>query len=77
MSLRLYFHLVDHYDSIPDLEGVVVEDVHQAEAAALAMLRELRQEDASTAQDWSGWTLNATDPVGQVVFSMNLDSAGQ
>ena len=62
--MRLHFHLVDHQDSI-------------AKAAALATLEELRQEDASAARDWSGWSLNATDPGGRVVFSIDLDSAVQ
>ena len=75
--MRLHFHLVDHQDSIPDVEGVEVDDVDHAKAAALATLEELRQEDASAAQDWSGWSLTATDPVGRVVFSINLDSAVQ
>jgi hypothetical protein len=73
--MRLYFHLIDHQDSVPDLEGVEVDDVHRAKAATLAMLAKIREEDASAARDWSGWSLNATDPVGRVVFSIDLDSA--
>ena len=75
--MRLHFHLLDHQDSIADVEGVEVDDVDRAKAAALATLEELRQEDASTARDWSGWSLNATDPVGRVVFSLDLDSTVQ
>ena len=73
--MRLYFHLLNGQDSIPDVEGIEVDDVNRAKAAALAGLEELREEDASAALDWPGWTLNATDPVGRVVFSINLDSA--
>ena len=73
--MRLYFHLIDHQDSIPDLEGVEVDDANRAKAATLAMLAKIREEDASAARDWLGWSLNATDPVGRVVFSIDLDSA--
>ena len=75
--MRLYFHLLNSQDSIPDVEGTKIDDVNRAKAAALAVLEELRQEDASVARDWLGWTLNATDSVGRVVFSIDLDSAGQ
>ena len=73
--MRLYFHLVDHQDSIPDLEGIEVVDISQALTVASATVHELREEDASAARDWSGWSLNATDPDGRVVFSVDLDSA--
>jgi len=71
--MRLYFHLIDHQDSIPDLEGVEVVDINHAQAVASATVQELREEDASAAREWSGWSLNATDPVGRVVFSIDLD----
>lgn len=73
MSAQLYFNLVSPQESLPDCEGVEVEDVRHAEAAAVAMLDELLQEDASAARDWSGWTLNVTDAAGRVLFSIDLD----
>ena len=73
-SLRLYFHLADKRNVIPDETGVEVTDIEQAQAAAFAMLQELREEDAIAAKDWSGWTLNATDEDGRIVFSIELDS---
>jgi hypothetical protein len=76
MSAQLYFNLVSPQESLPDCEGVEVEDVRHAEAAAVAMLDELLQEDASAARDWSGWTLNVTDRMGRVVFSIDLTLAG-
>jgi hypothetical protein len=72
MSALLYFDLVSTQESLLDREGVEISDVRHAQAAALETLQELRQEDASAAQDWSGWTLNATDSVGRVVFSIDL-----
>ena len=78
MSARLYFDLVNSHESIPDREGIEVDDVGQAKASALAaMIEELWQEDASTAQDWSGWTLNVSDDAGRVVFSLDLDSCAR
>ncbi len=73
--MRLYFHLIDSQDSLPDLEGVEVGDVGQAHAAALAALQELRREGTSKAEEWSGWTLNVADPTGRILFSIDLDSA--
>jgi hypothetical protein len=72
--MRLYFHLLDHQDSLPDQEGVEVINVREAQAAVLEMLHVLRQEDESAAQDWSGWTLNVTDPIGHTVFSIDLSA---
>jgi hypothetical protein len=77
MPARLYFDLVNTHDSMPDREGIEVDDVSQAKAAIVAMVDELRQEDASTAQEWSGWTLNVSDDAGRVVFSLDLNSAVQ
>jgi hypothetical protein len=74
MSTRLYFDLVNTHESMPDREGIEVDDVRQAKADILAMVEELRQENASTAQDWSGWTLRVCDGAGHVLFSVNLDS---
>jgi Domain of unknown function (DUF6894) len=77
MSALLYFDLVSTQESLIDREGVEISDVRHAKAAALATLQELRQEDASAAQDWSGWTLNATDSVGHVLFSIDLALLGE
>jgi hypothetical protein len=72
MSERLYFDLVNMHASMPDREGVEVDDVRRAKATVAAMVDELQQEDATRAQEWSGWTLNVTDPAGRVVFSIDL-----
>ena len=72
MSERLYFHLLNPHDSIQDREGVEIIDIPQAKAAVAAMMDELRQESAATAQDWSGWILNVSDDAGCVRFSIDL-----
>jgi hypothetical protein len=73
MSTRLYFDLVGTHESLPDREGVEVDDTRQAKAAVMAMVDELRQEDAAAAaQAWSGWTLNVSDDAGRVLFGIDL-----
>jgi hypothetical protein len=72
MSTRLYFNLIRTDDAIPDREGVEVDDVRHAKATAVAMVDELRQEDTSAAQEWSGWMLNVSDDAGRVVFAIDL-----
>jgi hypothetical protein len=74
MSARLYFDLVTTHQSIPDREGIEVDHVDQATAAVAEMLEEHRQDDASTAQQWSGWTLSVRDGAGHVLFSVDLHS---
>jgi hypothetical protein len=72
MSTRLYFNLIRTDDAIPDREGVEVDDVRHAKATAVAMVDELRQEDTSAAQEWSGWMLNVSDDAGRVLFAIDL-----
>ena len=70
--MRLYFHLVSAQEVIRDREGVEVADLHEARAQAVQAIRELLQEDASAARDWSGWTLEVADADGAVLFSLDL-----
>jgi hypothetical protein len=71
--MRLYFHLVTSRDTIQDLEGIEVTHLGQAQTEALQLLAEMRQEDPSAPQDWSGWTLRVTEGSGRVVLSLDLD----
>jgi len=70
--MRLYFDLRDEQYTLPDVSGVEVSDMAEAWRVASEMVRKLRQEDPSAAQDWLGWTLSAVDPAGAVVFTVNL-----
>jgi hypothetical protein len=72
-DLRLYFDLRNDQYTLPDVYGVEASAPDEARHAAVAMIRKLRQEDPSAAQDWSGWILNVTDTAGCVLFSMDLD----
>jgi hypothetical protein len=47
--------------------------VKKARRVALEMIRKLRQEDPSVAQDRSGWRIIA-DTTGSVVLAIDLDS---
>jgi hypothetical protein len=71
--MRLYFDLKDHEYTLPDVHGVEVSDVAEARQVAMSMIRTLRHEDPSHAQDWSGWKISAVDPAGFVVFMLDLD----
>jgi hypothetical protein len=72
--MRLYFDLQGPQHTLPDVYGVEVSSLDHARRVALEMIQQLRKEDPSVAQDWSGWTIRAADPTGAVVFTINLDS---
>jgi hypothetical protein len=71
--MRLFFHLVDNRDTIHDLKGVEVTDLEQARTEAMRAIAEMRHEDPSAPQAWSGWTLRVTDASGRVVLSLDLN----
>jgi hypothetical protein len=72
--MRIYFNLVDSQDSIPDLKGVEVVDISQAYSEAERAIAEMFQEDGAIAADLTGWHLDAVDPSGAVLFSIDLNS---
>jgi hypothetical protein len=74
LDMRLYFDLTNHEYTLPDVYGIEVSDVDEARRVALDLIRKLREEDPSTADDWSGWRLSAVDPVGAVVLTLDLHS---
>ncbi len=71
--MRLYFHLKDATDTVHDLKGVEVSNVEEARAQTIQAIRELCDDDASSARDWSGWRLEIADADGVVLFSLDLD----
>ena len=72
--MRVYFHPKDSSEMIHDFKGVDVSDVEEARAEAMRAVEELSQEDAAAAASWSGWSLQAADMSGRVLFSLDLDS---
>ena len=72
--MRCYFHLVNRYDVILDNIGVEVANLESAEAEARQAIRDLRQEDDQTDEEWQGWQLNVTDAAGQLLLSIPLST---
>ncbi len=71
-GMRLYFHLADAHDVIPDPDGTEVADLHQARIEAVRAIAELKAEDPSIVQEWTGWRLDVTNAAGAVVLSISL-----
>jgi FtsZ-binding cell division protein ZapB len=72
--MRCYFHLVSRHDVILDNIGVEVANLESAEAEARQAIRDLRQEDDQTDEEWQGWQLNVTDAAGQLLLSIPLST---
>ena len=71
--MHLYFDLRNHQYTLPDVYGVEVAGLGEAQQVALEMIRTLRAEDPAAAQDWSGWQISVVDETGAVVFTLDLD----
>jgi len=72
--MRCYFNLVDGSEVIRDRKGIEVSGPEEARAEAHQALTEQRQADPVAAQEWRGWTLNAVDDTGRLLFSIPLDN---
>jgi len=70
--MRCYFNLISDDETIIDDEGVEVRDLDQAWAQALKAIAELRAEAGGEMIEWDHWRLEATDPSGNVLFSIKL-----
>ena len=62
--MRLYFHLTNGRDRIPDECGVEVADVEVARLQTLEALAELDQDSDIDPNEWNGWRLEATTASG-------------
>ncbi len=69
--MKYFLHLKNHTEQILDDVGIVAGSPEQAYTQATKALRELLAE-GEQASGWSGWKLEATDPAGVVVFSIDL-----
>jgi hypothetical protein len=69
-----YFDLTNGTELITDADGIEVPTVNLAFAHALAAIEELRRENASSSQHWSGWRLEIRDQFGRRLHSIALDS---
>jgi hypothetical protein len=70
--MRLFFHLTNGLDFIPDEEGVDVPSLEWARREAQVAVQELRRDDDFDPTRWSGWRLEVTDPDGIVVMHIRL-----
>jgi hypothetical protein len=71
--MRCFFNLVNTNEAILDEEGVEVASVDELRAEVAKEIEELRSADPLSARAWKGWKLEATEPSGAVLFSVNLD----
>jgi hypothetical protein len=71
--MRCFFHLVNCRETILDDIGVEVSDLEMAKVEARKAIAELRQEDAGTSEDWSGWRLDIVCPEGHLLHSLDLN----
>jgi hypothetical protein len=71
--VRYYFHLANGHETLPDEDGLELDDLAEACAEAVGAIEELRRNDPSAAAKWKGWRLDAADASGMIVFSIGLD----
>jgi Domain of unknown function (DUF6894) len=68
--MRLFFHLTNGRDLIPDEDGIEVADVEKARQEARETVEELH--DEFDRRDWTGWYLEVTDASGTVLIRISL-----
>jgi hypothetical protein len=71
-QMRLFFHLCNGQDVIPDTTGIEVESLETAHLEAMNAIVEFLEADASAETDWTGWSLDVADSSGAVLFSFQL-----
>ena len=72
--MHVYFNLVGPRDTIPDVQGIEVADVGQAQREAERAIAEFLREEPPPSENISLWRLEAVDISGRLLFSINLDS---
>lgn len=70
---RYYFHLANGHETVPDEEGLELDDLAEACAEAVGAIEELQRNDPSAAAKWKGWRLDVANASEAVVFSIGLD----
>jgi hypothetical protein len=69
LTMRVFFNLTDGNASIPDVDGVEVDDLLEAWTGAQRAIEEMVNEDPAEAHRWVGWRLQAIDVSGEILFS--------
>ena len=70
--MRVYFHLMDGSEAIPDREGIEVPSLDDAKTEALKAIREMGREQNTGKRDWAGWRLVASNSEGTQLFTLDL-----
>ncbi|MGK6317857.1 DUF6894 family protein [Neorhizobium sp. DT-125] len=72
---RFYFHLNQLHDHIIDLEGTDFDDVDEAKADALAVIRELADERLRAGEELELLSIRICNEEGDVIAEMFADEA--
>jgi hypothetical protein len=68
--MRCFLNLHNTDEAIFDEE---VANAEELRAEVAKVVKEVRSAAPLVASEWKGWRLEATDPSGAVLFSVNLD----
>jgi hypothetical protein len=71
-QMRLFFHLCNGQDVIPDTVGIEVESLETTHVEAMNAIAEILKDEAHAETDWTGWSLDIADSAGDVLFSFQL-----
>ena len=75
--MRLYFHLKNDFDELPDHTGLELPELYNLPSQVLGVLEEISKEDPQLLQEGKGWHVNIADTSGNVLFSVLLGQAGE
>ena len=71
--MRCFFHLLGPQGTtLLDEVGVDVSSLEEARTEALTAMAELRSEDSSSSNDWTGWSLRLVDDSDSVLADLPL-----
>jgi hypothetical protein len=57
---------------LPDYEGVECSSLDEAYAETVRAIHDVYEECDGSEFDWNGWTLNALNAAGDVLFTLSL-----
>ena len=70
---EVYFHYSNADQLLVDSRGATVNDLSEACAHALGLVRTMMMEPNT--EDWRGWELTVTDDLGEQIFVIPFSSA--
>jgi hypothetical protein len=75
--MRLYFHLKNDFDEVPDQTGLELPELYDLPLQVLGALEAISKEDPQLLQEGTGWHVDIADTLGNVLFSVALGQAGE